>query len=126
MNEQTANKPKKKSDEGEGVDPVHVVRRGALAASIWKRQSPSGFAYYDFSLARSWKSMSSEKMGYSKNFFETNQVELVEVIQQASAWIAVLPVADVWPVITTGIRFEGGLAGLHNSRIRSDSGQIMG
>ena len=30
MNEQTANKPKKKSDEGEGVDPVHVVRRGAL------------------------------------------------------------------------------------------------
>ena len=87
MNEQTANKPKKKSDEGEGVDPVQVVRRGALAASIWKRQSPSGFAYYDFSLSRSWKSMSSEKMGYSKNFFESNQVELVEVIQQASAWI---------------------------------------
>lgn len=87
MSEQTATKAKKKSDEGEGMDPVHVVRRGAIAASIWKRQSPSGFGYFDFSLSRSWKSMSSEKMGYSKNFFETNHVELVEVIQEASAWI---------------------------------------
>lgn len=88
MSEPTATKTKKPSTEGENMDPVHVVRRGAIAASIWKRQSPSGFAYYDFSLSRSWKSMSTEKMGYSKNFFETNQTELIEVIQQASAWIA--------------------------------------
>ena len=87
MNEQTATKTKKQSAEGENLDPVHVVRKGAIAASIWKRQSPSGFAYYDFSLSRSWKSMSTEKMGYSKNFFETNQAKLVEVIQQAAAWI---------------------------------------
>ncbi len=26
---------------------------GAIAASIWQRQSPSGYAYYDFSLSRS-------------------------------------------------------------------------
>ncbi len=88
MSEPTANKTKKQSAEGENMDPVHVVRRGAIAASVWKRQSPSGFAYYDFSLSRSWKSMSTEKMGYSKNFFETNQAELIEVIQQASAWIS--------------------------------------
>ena len=87
MSEQTATKAKKKDGEAENLDPVHVVRKGAIAASIWQRQSPSGYAYYDFSLSRSWKSMSSEKMGYSRNFFETNQADLFEVIQRASAWI---------------------------------------
>lgn len=87
MNEQTEAKKKKKDDAGDGVDPVQVVRKGAIAASIWRRQSPSGFAYYDFSLSRSWKSMSSEKTGYSRNFFETNQTDLIEVIAKASAWI---------------------------------------
>ena len=87
MNEQTETRGKKKDSDVEGVDPVHVVRKGAIAASIWRRQSPSGFAYYDYSLSRSWKSMSTEKTGYSRNFFETNQTDLVEVIGKASAWI---------------------------------------
>ncbi len=87
MNEQTATKPKKNS-ETKATDPVHVVRKGAIAASIWKRQSPSGFGFYDFSLSRSWKSLSTEKTGYSGNFFESNQAELTQVIQEASAWIS--------------------------------------
>lgn len=87
MEEQTATISRKKNDDAETVDPVHVIRKGAIAASIWQRQSPSGFAYHDFSLSRSWKSMSSEKMGYSRNFFETNQADLFEVIEKASAWI---------------------------------------
>jgi hypothetical protein len=33
--------------------PVHTIREGSVAASIWRRQSPSGYAYYDFSLTRS-------------------------------------------------------------------------
>ena len=73
--------------DGETTDPVHTVREGAVAASIWLRQSPSGFPYYDFSLSRSWKSMSSGKTGYSKNFFERNQEALITVIEKASAWI---------------------------------------
>ena len=32
--------------------------------------------------------MSTDKTGYSKNFFDKNQPELVAVIEQASAWIA--------------------------------------
>lgn len=87
MNEQTTTKPKKNSTEGETTDPVHVVRKGAIAASIWQRMSPSGFSYHDFSLSRSWKA-STGKAGYSKSFFETNATDLIEVIQQASAWIA--------------------------------------
>ncbi|MCA9161032.1 MAG: hypothetical protein KDA72_22025 [Planctomycetales bacterium] len=30
--------------------PVKTIRHGAIAANIWKRQAPSGFEYYDFSL----------------------------------------------------------------------------
>ena len=87
MNEQIKMKVKKKETEDENMDPVHVFCNGAIAASIWKRQSPSGYAYYDFSRSQSWKSMSSEKTGYSRNFFETNQADLIEVLQKASAWI---------------------------------------
>jgi hypothetical protein len=83
-----SSKKSKTSSKGDAQDPVHVVREGALAASIWLRQSPSGYAYFDFSLSRSWKSMSTDKTGYSKNFFENNKRDLISVIEQASAWIA--------------------------------------
>ena len=84
---QTETKTRRKDTDSEATDPVHVVRKGAIAASIWRRQSPSGFAYFDFSVSRSWKSMSSDKMGYSRNFFETNLEELLEVITMAADWI---------------------------------------
>ena len=88
MADQLSTKEKKqKSDKIETAEPVSVIRKGAIAASIWQRQSPSGFAYFDFSLSRSWKSKSTDKTGYSRNFFETNDADLVEVIQKASAWI---------------------------------------
>ncbi len=32
------------------VKPETTIRRGAVAASIWKRQASSGFEYFDFSL----------------------------------------------------------------------------
>ena len=87
MSELTEAKSKKKEADSENMDPVHVIRKGAIAASIWQRQSPSGFAYYDYSVSRSWKSMSSDKTGYSKNYFSANQADLIEIIQKASAWI---------------------------------------
>ena len=30
--------------------PIKIIRKGAIAASISKRLSPSGFEYFDFSL----------------------------------------------------------------------------
>jgi hypothetical protein len=53
--------------------PVKTVRHGAVAASIWRRQAPSGFEYFDFSLSRSWKTQSTGREGYSPNFFASNQ-----------------------------------------------------
>jgi hypothetical protein len=78
----------KKKKPAAAETPVHTVREGAVAASIWRRQSPSGYAYYDFSLARSWQSLSSGSTGYSRNFFSRNQEELMTVIDKASQWIA--------------------------------------
>lgn len=80
MNEGATKKENKRPDK--------TLRRGAIAASIWKRQSPNGLEYFDFSLSRSWKAKSSGKEGYSPNFFATNERELLEVVQEATAWIA--------------------------------------
>ena len=87
MADQENDKAAKKELDVESAEPVVVIRNGAIAASIWRRQSPSGFAYFDFSVSRSWKSLSTDRAGYSKNFFETNEAELIEVIQKASTWI---------------------------------------
>ena len=85
MNEQKEIK-KKKTTAAE--TPVHTIRAGAVAASIWRRQSPAGYVYFDFSLTRSWKSLSSGNTGYSKNFFARNHQDLGQVIEQATQWIA--------------------------------------
>jgi hypothetical protein len=68
--------------------PVKTLRHGAVAASIWRRQSPTGFEYFEFSLSRSWKTKTTGKEGYSSNFFPTNEKELSAVVLEASAWIA--------------------------------------
>ena len=90
MNEANEAKQTKKRTEaqGEGAAPAQVIRRGAVAASIWKRQTATGHAYYDYSLSRAWKSATSNRTGYSTNFSAKNEKALVEVVQAASAWIA--------------------------------------
>ena len=47
MADQLNVKTPKKDLDGESTEPVIVIRNGAIAASIWQRQSPSGYAYYD-------------------------------------------------------------------------------
>ena len=70
------------------IKPEITIRRGAVAASIWKRQAPSGYEYFDFSLSRAWKAKTSGRDGYSLNFFSDNQEQLGEVIKEAASWIA--------------------------------------
>ena len=83
----TADNTKKPANPSK-PQPVKVCRNGAIAASIWPRQTATGFAYFDFSLSRSWKSSASGKEGYSTNFFPQNADALAEVIQQAADWIS--------------------------------------
>ena len=49
---------------------------------------PPEYEYYSYSLSRSWKSVSSGKTGYSKEFSDKQRRELVEVVNEASDWIA--------------------------------------
>ena len=70
-----------------GERPVKMVREGAVAASIWKRQASNGLEYFDFSVSRSWKAKTSGKEGYSPNFFANNEDDLTKVIREAAAWI---------------------------------------
>lgn len=48
----------------------------------------TGYPYYDFSLSRSYKSVSTGKEGYSQNYFGKNEGQLLKVIQGATEWIA--------------------------------------
>lgn len=66
---------------------VTTIREGAVAATIWRRQSSAGMEYLDFSLSRSWKSKNGEKEGYSQNYFEANEKALVQVIIKACSVI---------------------------------------
>ena len=82
MTEGTTTKKKRDTQK-----PLKTFRVGAIAASVWQRQTPTGFEYLDFSLSRSWKLKSGEKEGYSTSFFHNNEEALVEVIEQAAAFI---------------------------------------
>ena len=82
MTEGTTTKKKRETQK-----PLKTFRVGAVAASVWQRQTPTGFEYLDFSLSRSWKLKSGEKEGYSTSFFHNNQDALVDVIEQAAAFI---------------------------------------
>lgn len=87
MTDETNKKRKDKAADAAATEPVHVVRHGAIAASIWQRQSPSGFAYFDYTLSRSWKSQGTGKAGYSKSFFGANRDNLLAVITETTEWI---------------------------------------
>ncbi len=90
----------KKKSSPNGKKPVHTIRRGAIAASIWRRQTQTGMDYYDFSLSRSWKSKNTGKEGYSTSFFPRNASEIVEVVNAAAAWIAA---QDQLPELTQSV-----------------------
>ena len=82
MSDETTSKKKRETQK-----PLKTFRVGAIAASVWQRQTPTGFEYLDFSLSRSWKLKSGEKEGYSTSFFHNNEHALVDVIEQAAAFI---------------------------------------
>jgi hypothetical protein len=88
-NKNETKQPRKKTESAADKNqPVKVIRHGAIAASIWQRQAQSGYEYYDFTISRSWASVSGDKKGYSQNFFEANREAIVSCVEEASAWIA--------------------------------------
>lgn len=80
-------KRKKESSDGAKKGPEHVIRDGGIAAMIWRRESTTGFPHYEYSISRSWKNQAG-KTGYSQNYFSRNEAQLINVIGQATKWIA--------------------------------------
>ncbi len=85
--QKTELKRKKESSDGAKKGPEQVIRDGGIAAMIWRRESSTGFPYYEYSISRSWKSQAG-KTGYSPNYFCRNEAQLINVIGQATKWIA--------------------------------------
>ena len=79
------NEVKKTKDKSQNY--LKTFRNGAIAANIFRRQSPSGFEYLDFSLSRSWKTKQGDKEGYSSSFFEKNDDDLHASIDDAVGFI---------------------------------------
>ena len=80
-------KKKKETSDGTKKGPEQVIRDGGIAAMIWRRESTTGFPYYEYSISRSWKNQAG-KTGYSQNYFSRNEAQLINVISQATVWIA--------------------------------------
>jgi hypothetical protein len=100
--------------------PIKVIRHGAVAASIWHRQSPSGFKYYEYSLSRAWKTSKTGREGYSANFFAANEPELQAAVREASSWIAGQPASlQATPHAETEVQMtltpKGAMNGSHVS-----------
>ena len=91
MNEKLITTKKKQSTT---ETPVHMVRAGSVTASILRRQSPSGYAYHDFSLTRTFESLSSKSSNSSRNFFAKNRDDLANAINGATRWIVEREAAD--------------------------------
>ncbi|MHB8973991.1 MAG: hypothetical protein ACYC3X_27725 [Pirellulaceae bacterium] len=66
--------------------PVHTVRSGEICAHIHVRQSNAGFSYMDFTLGRCY-SMATGRQATGTSFFDRSELDLIEVVQAASAWI---------------------------------------
>lgn len=67
--------------------PIRTFRDGAVAASVWLRQSTAGI-FYDVTFSRSWKNDDTGTFGYSQSFSDYHLEPLAELAREAAVWIA--------------------------------------
>jgi hypothetical protein len=67
--------------------PIRIIRDGAVAASIWLRQTSAG-VFYDVTFSRCWKDEETGTWGYSQSFSDYHLDPLAELAQEAALWIA--------------------------------------
>ena len=67
--------------------PIKTFRDGAVAASVWLRQSTAGI-FYDVTFSRSWKNDDTGTFGYSQSFSDYHLEPLAELAREAAMWIA--------------------------------------
>jgi hypothetical protein len=72
---------------------VTTIREGAIGANIFRGNTADGHTYLYFEISRAWKSQTSDRQGYSKKFYDRNQVALVNVVNRAAQWLQEHPEA---------------------------------
>ena len=77
---------KKKCANGK-QQPLHTIRCGEITASIYRKQSNSGYAYMDYDLARHFVSLGTGKETQGSTFFPKNLRDLKQAAEEASNWI---------------------------------------
>jgi hypothetical protein len=77
---------------------VKTIREGAVAANIFRGNTPDGHAYLYFELSRAWRTLSGNREGYSKKFYERNAEAIQRVVASAAQWINEHPQAADGPV----------------------------
>ena len=77
---------------------VKTIREGAVAANIFRGHTPDGHAYLYFELSRAWRTLSGNREGYSKKFYERNAEAIQRVVASAAQWITEHPQAADGPV----------------------------
>ena len=68
--------------------PIHSIVCGNVKADIFACQTNNGFRFLQFSLGRCFVSQSSQKESHSNFFFADNQDEIIQAVQDATAWIS--------------------------------------
>ncbi len=72
--------------------PIKTFRDGAVAASVWLRQTSADFGrlrqtsagvFYDVTFSRCWKNEETDKFGYSQSFSDYHLDPLAELAQEA-------------------------------------------
>ena len=77
---------------------IETIREGAIAANIFRGNTPDGFTYLYFEISRSWKSLSGNRKGYSAKFYDRNAEAIGRVAMEAARWIDEHPQAADGPV----------------------------
>ena len=65
---------------------IHTIQVGDVVAEIRLKKSNSGFSYLDYTLERSFTT-STNKQSRGSTFFAVNQEDLIQAVEDASAWI---------------------------------------
>ena len=64
--------------------PIKIMRDGAVAASIWLRQTSVG-VFYDVTFSRCWKDEDTGRWGYSQSFSDYHLDPLAELAQEVTS-----------------------------------------
>jgi hypothetical protein len=90
--------------------PIHSIVCGNVKADIFACQTNNGFRFLQFSLGRYFVSQSSQKESHSNFFFAENQDEIVQAVQEATAWIGQHTATDQPTEVPDRIRRQSPVA----------------